>query len=64
LGYADEVALISAQLFRHAKAEDKRLIKELFGGPCFEGTLQKLPVPRYQIGGESAFRMKSRGRDN
>lgn len=26
----------------HAEAEDKRLIKELnFGGPCFEGTLQK-----------------------
>jgi len=45
LGDADEQALDSAQLFRHAKAEDKRLIKELFGGPCFEGTLQKLPVP-------------------
>ena len=42
LGDADEQALDSAQLFRHAKAEDKRLIKELFGGPCFEGTLQKL----------------------
>jgi len=35
-------ALISAQALSHAKAEDRKLGKELtFGGPCFEGTLQK-----------------------
>ena len=32
----------SAQYRRSAKAEDRKLRKELtFGGPCFEGTLQK-----------------------
>ena len=40
----------------HAKAEDRKLRKELtFGGPCFEGTLQK---PNW------CFRIKSRGRDD
>jgi hypothetical protein len=30
----------------HAEAEDRKLRKELtFGGPCFEGTLQKPPFP-------------------
>jgi hypothetical protein len=32
----------SKALFGHAKAEDGKLRKDLtFGGPCFEGTLQK-----------------------
>jgi hypothetical protein len=39
-----------------AEAEDRKLRKDLtFGGPCFEGTLQK-PT--------GCFRIKSRGRDN
>ena len=43
-------ALISA----HAEAEDRKLRKDLaFGGPCFEGTLQK-PT--------GCFRIKPRGR--
>jgi hypothetical protein len=31
-----------AGLFSHARAEDRKLRKDLtFGGPCLEGTLQK-----------------------
>jgi hypothetical protein len=41
-------------LSAHADTEDKKLRKDPFGGPCFEGTLRIL----------AAFRMKSRGRDN
>src|SRR5438876_12108105 len=36
---------ISARHGEHAKAEDKKLRKDpTFGGPCFEGTLQKVPT--------------------
>jgi hypothetical protein len=40
--------------FRQPETEDKKLRKDPFGGPCFEGTLRI----------RAAFRMKSRGRDN
>jgi len=32
----------------HAKTEDRKLIKELVGGPCFEGTLQNYNLTRQQ----------------
>jgi hypothetical protein len=47
-----------AQLFRHAQAKDLKIEKRTFGGPCFEGTLQKLLFLM-----ESGFRIQSRGRD-
>jgi hypothetical protein len=40
--------------FRQPETEDKKLRKDPFGGPCFEGTLRI----------RDAFRMKSRGRDD
>jgi hypothetical protein len=40
--------------FAQPDTEDKKLRKDPFGGPCFEGTLRKCV----------AFRMKSRGRDD
>jgi hypothetical protein len=45
---------LSARIFRQPETEDKKLRKDPFGGPCFEGTLRN----------RFAFRMKSRGRDN
>ena len=43
-----------ARFLSHARAEDRKLRKELaFGGPCLEGTLQK-PT--------GCFRIKPRGR--
>ena len=54
--FADRV--FDARFWTHARAEDRKLRKELaFGGPCFEGTLRK---PLFLLG----FRIQSRGRDN
>jgi hypothetical protein len=56
-------SLRQARFCAQAAAEDDKLRKELFGGPCFEGTLQNNCLTRRwaEIRG---LRMKSRGRDN
>ncbi len=46
-------------LSAHADTEDKKLRKDPFGGPCFEGTLREAIYAK-----PVAFRMKSRGRDD
>jgi hypothetical protein len=59
LGPQSEMALNGACFSGRAKAEDKKLRKELnFGGPCFEGTLQETgccTVPESRPRGRGQF---------